>query len=81
MANTLHFELDQARLHPFFNYLDLEFSSSGDDDSDEGQFELNIINKIWGRLGVDFLDGFQDVLAENYGTGLLTVDRSVPRAP
>jgi len=74
MAGTLHFELDQARLHPFFNYLDLEFSSSGDDDSDDGRFELNIINKIWGRLGVDFLDGFLDVLAEHYGTGLYLLD-------
>jgi len=74
MANTLHFELDQTRLHPFFNHLDLEFSSSGDDDSDEGQFELNIINKIWGRVGVEFLGGFLDVLAENYGTGLYLLD-------
>ena len=76
MAGTLHFELDQAHLHPFFNYLDLEFSSSpgSGDDPGEGRFELNIINKIWGRLGTEFLDGFLDVLAENYGTGLYLLD-------
>ncbi len=76
MATTLHFELDQAHLHPVFNYLDLMFSSSDEveDESDEGRFQLKIINTIWGRLDFEFEEEFLDVLAVNYGTGLYLLD-------
>jgi serpin B len=76
MADTLHFRLTQAHLHPAFNALDLELASRGE--GAEGQdgkgFRLNIVNSIWGQTGYPFLPGFLDALAENYGAGLRLLD-------
>jgi serpin B len=71
MAETLHYDLAQSELHPAFNALDNALSS-GDDESEE--FQLNIANAIWGQDGYAFLETFLDVLAENYGAGLRTLD-------
>jgi serpin B len=76
MADTLHFSLTQAHLHPAFNALDLELASRGQ--GAEGQdgegFRLNIVNSIWGQTDYSFLLEFLDVLAENYGAGLRLLD-------
>ncbi|MFN3202036.1 MAG: serpin family protein [Bradymonadia bacterium] len=81
MANTLHFDLDQDRLHPAANLLDLELSSRGDvplcdgPDCPQGEaFRLNIVNRLWGQAGFGFLDAFLDTLAVNYGAGLQLMD-------
>lgn len=76
MAETLHFLLSQADLHPAFNALDLELASRAEeagDQEDEG-FQLSIANSIWGQVGYEFLPAFLDILAENYGAGLRLAD-------
>lgn len=76
MADTLHYELSQDRLHPSFNALDRELASRGKNprDEDDHYFQLNVANAIWGQQGYEFLPGFLDVLAGNYGAGLRPLD-------
>jgi serpin B len=76
MAATLHFVLEQDRLHPAFNWLDAELASRGEgaQGKDGKGFRLNIVNAIWGQKDYEFLTEFLDVLAENYGAGLRILD-------
>ena len=76
MADTLHFILSQDNLHPAFNSLDIELGKRGEgaQGKDDEGFRLNIVNAIWGQKDYSFLPGFLDVLAENYGAGLRTLD-------
>ena len=77
MAEVLHFDLEQARLHPAYNALDLELMSRADDlgGQEEGDgFELSIANALWGRIGWSFLEEFLDTLALNYGAGMRLMD-------
>jgi serpin B len=76
MADTLHFVLEQDRLHPAFNWLDIELASRGEgaQGKDDEGFRLNIVNAIWGQKDYEFLTAFLDVLAENYGAGLRILD-------
>jgi serpin B len=74
MAETLHF-VEQSRLHPAFNGLQLELDSRAKDPrSDEARFLLRVANAIWGQKGFAFLPEFLDVLAQHYGSGLRLVD-------
>ena len=78
MGDTLHF-LEQSRLHPTFNLLELELASRAEDPQrEEGRFRLNVANAIWGQKGFSFLPEFLDVLAQNYGAGLRVVDFHAP---
>jgi len=76
MATTLHFMLEQDRLHPAFNWLDAELARRGEgaQGKDGEGFRLNIVNAIWGQKDYEFLTNFLDVLAENYGAGLRILD-------
>ena len=76
MADTLHFALSQNRLHPAFNSVDIELGKRGEgaEGKDGEGFRLNIVNAIWGQKDYHFLPAFLDVLAENYGAGLRTLD-------
>ena len=81
MADTLHYRLSQNNLHPAFNALDQELASRGKDPrgtQNQGEaneyFRLNIANAVWGQHGYGFLPDFLDVLAENYGAGMRTMD-------
>jgi serpin B len=82
MAEALHFLLSQERLHPAFNALDQELAQRGEgaegkdtaDGQDSEGFRLNVANAIWGQEDYQFLDTFLDVLAQNYGAGLRTLD-------
>jgi len=76
MADTLHFTLSQDRLHPAFNSVDIELEKRGEvaEGKDGEGFRLNIFNAIWGQKDYHFLPAFLDVLAENYGAGLRTLD-------
>ena len=76
MATTLQFLLEQDRLHPAFNWLDIELASRGEgaQGKDDKGFRLNIVNAIWGQNDYEFLSDFLDVLAENYGAGLRILD-------
>jgi len=76
MADTLRFTLDQSKLHPVFNSLDLELASRGEgaEGKDGEGFRLNIVNEIWGQKDYEFRNEFLDVLSENYGAGLRLLD-------
>ncbi|MBU2009233.1 MAG: serpin family protein [Chloroflexi bacterium] len=76
MADTLHFTLPQARLHVALNALDLELARRGQGakGKDGEGFRLRIVNAIWGQKDYRFLQQYLDLLAENYGAGLRTLD-------
>jgi serpin B len=76
MADTLHFSLEQDKLHPTFEWLAAELASRGEEAAgkDEKGFRLNIVNAIWGQEDYEFLSDFLDLLAENYGAGLRILD-------
>jgi serpin B len=76
MGEALHFNLPQEQLHPAFNALDLELARRGEgaQGKDGEGFRLNIANTLWGQAGFQFLPGFLDALAENYGAGLRLLD-------
>jgi serpin B len=76
MSDTLQFLLEQAKLHPAFNWLSAELAGRGQDaqGKDGEGFRLNIVNAIWGQKDYEFLSDFLDILAENYGAGLRILD-------
>lgn len=76
MAQVLHYMLAQGRLHAALNALDQELAQRGEGakGKDGEGFRLNIVNAIWGQEGFQFLPGFLELLARNYGAGLRPVD-------
>ena len=81
MAATLHFTLPQDSLHPAFNSLDQQLKARGQGarGKDGKGFRLNIVNAIWGQAGCTFLADYLDLLAQDYGAGLRTLDfRAAP---
>ena len=76
MADTLHFNLPQDRLHPTFNTLDLDLASRGKDerDKDAEGFTLRIANAVWAQHDYQFQQTFIDLLAEYYGAGVEPAD-------
>ncbi|MGC9467974.1 MAG: serpin family protein [Anaerolineae bacterium] len=76
MAETLHFNLPQDRLHPAFNALDQALSQRGEgaEGKDGEGFRLHIVNALWGQKDYEFQQAFLDVLARNYGAGLRLVN-------
>ena len=82
MEATLHHRLPQSELHPAFNALDRTLASRGQEPggapNDAGEarqyFRLNIANALWGQQGYEFLPAFLDLLAANYGAGMMAVD-------
>ncbi|MDD5700683.1 MAG: serpin family protein [Dehalococcoidales bacterium] len=76
MAETLCFTLPQEELHPAFNSVALALESRGQEteNQDKMGFILKNVNAIWGQRGEKFLPDFLDVLAENYGAGMKTLD-------
>ncbi|MGD9212018.1 MAG: serpin family protein [Desulfobacteraceae bacterium] len=77
IADTLHFELSQAKLHPAFKNLSDELASRNYEEAtvEDGRgFKLNIANAAWGQEGYTFLDEYLDTLDLNYGGGFNPVD-------
>ena len=78
MAEVMHFDLEQAKLHPAFNTLDLGLSgreTQATQNPDQAQvFQLDIANSLWGEQTYTFLPEFIDLLARQYGAGLRLVD-------
>ena len=84
MAATLRFGLPGDSLHPAFNYLDIVLNRSGQDalgNPSEKAFRLNVVNAIWGQQGFEFLPEFLDVMAENYGAGIRSLDFKLSPEP
>lgn len=81
MAEALHFELAQERLHAAFNALDQALASRGQEVEEDQRFRLNVANALWGQQDFAFLAAFLDTLAQNYGAGMRLVDyQSAPEA-
>jgi serpin B len=87
MEDTLHFALDQERLHSSFNTLDQELKQRGKDlemyvlnpDGEMVQekvdgFRLNIVNAFWGQKGYNFLPEYLDMIKQYYGGEINTLD-------
>ncbi len=74
MAQTMHFDLPQDRLHPAFNAYSLDLEARADAVTEGTPFELSLANSLWGQQGFDFLPEFLDLLAEHYGAGMRLVD-------
>ncbi len=76
MASALHFTLDQEKLHPAFDWLDLALNSRGQGAAgkDGEPFRLHVVNRLFGQTGYHFLQPFLDVLAVYYGAGLYLLD-------
>lgn len=76
MAQALHFELGQDKLHPGFNWLDQELESRGQgaQGADGQGFRLRVVNALWGQVGYPIEATFLDTLALNYGAGMHIVD-------
>jgi len=69
MAKTLHFILDEDRLHPAFAALQAQTDAGG-----KGKgYQLSVANALWGQEGYKFLQPFLDVNEKHYGAGLRKV--------
>ncbi|WP_437507427.1 serpin family protein [Sorangium sp. So ce1099] len=76
MAATMRFELPQERLHPAFNYVDLQLQKGAENagSSTGGGFRLHTANAIWSQIGVPFEKPFLNVLSESYGAHVRLAD-------
>ena len=81
--SAMHFDLPSAQLHPAFNALDSSLESLGvpqgtpaptDEFNSGDDFQLSIANQLWGQADFSFLSEYLDLLAQNYGAGLRTLD-------
>jgi serine protease inhibitor len=70
MANTLHFTLEQERLHPAF--ANLGKAIQGGDP--RRKYQLQIANRLWGQKDFHFLPDFLQTTENHYGGGLKQVD-------
>jgi len=69
MAGTMHFALDQKRLHPTFGALIADLNSR----SGKGH-EILVANALWGQQGYRFLKPFLDLTRTHYDSGLNEVN-------
>ncbi len=76
MASALDFQLPPTSLHAAFDALDLQLASRAQGQAgDNGQpFKLNVVDSLWADKTFTFQKPFLDTLAQDYGTGLRTVD-------
>jgi serpin B len=72
MGETLHIELPQDRFHRAFNALDSLITEQAK--KEDGGLQLEIANALWGQQEFSFLPEFLDLLAQEYGAGLRTLD-------
>jgi serpin B len=70
MAKTLHFSLDQARLHPAFAELIREINGYGMPQ----EYQLSVANALWLQQDYPFQPGYLKLVKENYGARLRPVD-------
>lgn len=68
MRDALAFGLGD-RLHPAMNDVDLRLAASAASD-----FELRVVNQLFGQKGEPFVPAFLDLAAEHYGAGLRVLD-------
>jgi serpin B len=76
MAAALHYTLPPARLHPAFDWLDLQINSRGEGKlgADGGPMRLHVVNAAWAERTYTFKSDYLDVLATSYGAGINLLD-------
>jgi serpin B len=77
MKETLHFSLPEPALHAAFNGTLQTLAGRGAELPEEASgtgFDLRIVNQAFGQQGYPFLDSYLDVLAQHYGSGLISVN-------
>jgi serpin B len=81
IAETMHFELPQERLHPAFNYVDLELQKRAESSSEAqgGGFRLHTANALWSQVGMKVEQPFLNVLSESYGASVRLADFGKPK--
>jgi serpin B len=70
MARTLHFTLDQQRLHPAFATVLRDWKAEGK----KRAYQLTVANALWGQKGFAFVPEFLNTTRVHYGAGLIDVD-------
>lgn len=78
MAEVLRFDEDT---HSVLNAIDQALTSRvmpsvSTEYAQYDAVELSVVNAFWGRQGLNWKSDFLDLLAENYGTGIETLDFS-----
>ncbi len=74
MGEALHF-LAQDQLHSSFNALDLALEKNPiSPGKNQEPMKLNIANAVWAEQTVPFQQEFLDIIAINYGAGVLLAD-------
>lgn len=78
MRAVLGFKDGDAKTQEAFNALDISLNTRGSEelplDEKGDPFQLSVVNQAWGRIGFEFLSGYLDILALNYGAGLYLLD-------
>ena len=70
MAQTLHFALDQERLHPACAALQGVLRAV----QDQGHVQLCVANSLWPHDGYPFLDAYLSLVKRTYGVSISPVD-------
>ncbi|MBN1699373.1 MAG: hypothetical protein JW881_17770, partial [Spirochaetales bacterium] len=76
IAQTMHFDLPEDRLHNAFNALEAALTETNPepDEYTGKDLELHIANSTWGQRDYTFMQDFLDILALHYGAAMHTVD-------
>ena len=76
MAKALRFGLDQAKLHPAFNALDITLASRGKGaaGTDGRGFRLTLANALWSQTGHPISTPFLETIGQSYGAGVHMAD-------
>jgi len=70
MAEVLHFNIEQNRLHQAFAELDFQLNAY----RKKGHIQLSIANALWCQRSYQFLNEFLDLTRKYYSAGLHEVD-------
>jgi serpin B len=76
MARTMRLSLPAERVHPAFDWLDLQLASRASPIAgNQGKpFTLRVANAVWGERTESWHQGYLDTLAVDYGAGIRLVD-------
>ncbi len=81
IAQTMHFDLPQAKLHPAFDDLLLALDSRAKSSADfkGGGFRLHIANALWSQYDLKLAQSFSDTLYTDYGAPVRLANFDAPK--
>jgi serpin B len=75
MAHAMHFSLPAERVHPAFDWLDLQLASRASAPTSGGKpFTLHVANALWGERADSWSTPYLDTLERDYGAGIHLAD-------